>query len=77
MVLDADKAQNNQSWQLYVFASKQEQNTLLSIVCTWWILEAKKLLTLSIRAYNIIYYNLKLSVEDYISGVTVSVLAAL
>lgn len=35
---------------------------------TWWIFEAKKALSSSIRAYKIIYYNLRLSVEDYSQG---------
>lgn len=37
-------------------------------MCTWWIFEAKKALSSSIRVYKIIYYDLKLSVEDYIQG---------
>ena len=64
MVVDDDKVWNKHSRQLYVFASKQEQKCLLKCARDGF-LKQRKLLSSSIQAYNIIYYNLKLSGEDY------------
>lgn len=64
MVVDDDKVWNKHSRQLYVFASKQEQKCLLKCARDGF-LKQRKLLSSSIQACNIIYYNLKLSGEDY------------